>query len=137
MSREDQYNVTVSIDGTNLGTYDKMSGGEIDSDETKYRPGNLGPHVSLGGSILVGNVTVQRLYDLARDHSIVAFLKAAVGKGTMVVSKQSLDVNGNAYGKPVVYTGRFKTLTLPDVDSESSDAALVQLEMTPFGTVSA
>lgn len=137
MSREDQYNVTVSIDGTNLGTFDKMSGGEIDSDETRYRPGNLGPHVSLGGSVNVGNLTVQRLYDLSRDHTKVAFLKGRVGKGTMVVSKQSLDVNGNAFGKPVVYTGKLKQLTLPDVDSESSDAAMIELEMTPFGTVAA
>lgn len=137
MSREDQYNVTVSIDGTNLGTFDKMEGGEIDSEETRFKPGNMGPHVSLGGSIIVGNVTVTRLYDLLRDHPQVAFLKGRVGKGVMVVAKQSLDVNGNAFGKPVVYTGRFKMLTLPDVDSESADPAFMELEMTPFGTVAA
>jgi hypothetical protein len=50
MSRLDQYNVTVSLDGTPLGTFDKMTGGEIDSEETKYKPGGMAPQVSLGGS---------------------------------------------------------------------------------------
>lgn len=133
MSREDQYNVSVVIAGTNLGTFDTMDGGEIDSEELKYRPGGMAPQISLGGSKSISNVTVGRLYDLARDHSLVAFLDGQVGKGAATVTKQPLDTDGNAFGKPIVYTGKLKQLTLPGHNSESSDAAMIELEISVSG----
>jgi hypothetical protein len=133
--RADQFNVTCVIDGKDLGTWDKLSGGEVDSDETKYRPGAMGKPISLGGAVTVNNVTISRLFDLRREQSIIHWLLSRVGKGAMVVNKQPLDVDGNAYGRPLVYTGMLKQVTPPEHDSESSDAALVALEMTPAGTV--
>jgi len=35
----------------------------------------------------------------------------------------------------LVYTCKLKTVTVPEVDSESADAALLELECTPAGTV--
>jgi hypothetical protein len=133
--RQDQYNVTVVIDGEDLGTFDKFTGGEIDSEETTYKPGGMGARVSLGGSVNVGNVTISRLYDIEREQPIIHRLLARVGKGQMTVNKQPLDVDGNVYGRPLVYTGKLKQVNPPEVDSESSDAALLELEMTPAGTV--
>jgi hypothetical protein len=130
VSRLDQYAVSVSIDGTSLGVFDKMSGGEIDSEETKYKQGGMVPPVTLGGSISVGNVTVQRLFRLDRDKQQESFLKSRVGKGSVTVSKQSLDVDGNPYGSPTVYRGTYKQLTFPEPDSESSAAALLQIEVS-------
>jgi hypothetical protein len=134
-SRQDQYNVTVTIDGADYGTWDKMGGGEVDSEEKKYKPGGLAPEVSLGGSQTVGNITVSRLYDLARDHGTVKELLGRVGKAVVVVSKQPLDADGNAFGAPIVYRGTLKTCTPPEVDSESSDAAMIELEVTSSGAV--
>jgi hypothetical protein len=143
--RQDQYSVSVSLvtkdrttkedRTTGLGVWDKLEGGEIDSEETKYRPGAMAVQVSLGGSQNVGNVTVSRLYDLNRDHIQVDALIQAVGKGTVTVTKQALDVNGDPYGARIVYVGMLKAVTLPDVDSESSDAALIELEVATGGTV--
>lgn len=130
MSRVDQYSVTASVDGTTLGTFDKLSGGEIDSEETKYKPGAMAPQVSLGGSVTVNNVTIQRLYRLDRDLPQLPLLKSRVGKGKVTVTKQSLDVDGNPFGTPLVYRGVLKQLTFPDADSESSSAAMVQLEVS-------
>jgi len=135
MSRQDQYAVSMTVDGTKFGVFDKLSGGEIDSEETKYKPGGMAPPVSLGGSVEVGNLTISRLYVLNRDHDTIHWLISRVGKGQVVVSRQPLDVDGNAYGRPLVYTGTLKTVTPPEVDSESSDAALVECEITPAGTV--
>jgi len=135
MSRTDQYNVTVSLDDQDLGTWDKMTGGGVDSEEKKYKPGAMGPEVSLGGSVSVDNITVSRLYDLSRHHTTVKAIIAKVGKGTVVVSKQPLDVDGNVFGDPIVYRGKLKTCTPPEVDSEGNDAAMVELEVSSAGVV--
>jgi hypothetical protein len=145
MSRQDQYNVSMTVDGYLTGTWDKLEGGEIDSEENKYRPGAMGAHVSLGGSVEVGNLTISRLYDLQRDHGAVGskgnpgtihWMIERTGKGQCVISRQPLDIDGNAFGDPIVYSGTLKTVTPPEVDSESSDAGLLECEITPSGTVS-
>ena len=133
--RSDQYNVTAVVDGKDLGTFDKFSGGEVDSEETRYRPGAMGSPIALGGAVTVGNVTISRLYDLAREQGIIHWLIGRAGKGAVVINKQPLDVDGNAYGRPLVYTGMLKQINPPEHDSESSDAALLELEMVPTGTV--
>lgn len=130
MSRLDQYNVTVSVDGTALGTFDKMTGGELDSEETKYKPGGMVPQVSLGGSKTVNNVTVSRLFRLDRDLGLLPLLKSRVGKGVVYASKMSLDVDGNPYGTPLVYNGTLKQVKFPEPDSESSSAAMIELEIS-------
>ena len=134
-SRVDQYDVGVSIDGVDLGTFDKMSGGEVDSEETTYKPGAMGARISLGGSQNIGTITLSRLYDLARDHTIVHWLMARAGKASVVIKKKALDVDGNVFGAPLVYTGRLKLVHAPDHDSEAADAAQLELEVTPSGTV--
>lgn len=135
MSRQDQYAITMSVDGVDTGVWDKLTGGEIDSEETKFKPGGMGASVSLGGSVEVGNLTISRLYGLTRDHDRVHALISRVGKAAVVINRQPLDADGNAYGRPLVYTGTLKTVTPPEVDSESSDAALLECEVTPAGTV--
>lgn len=134
-TRQDQYSVTVIIDGVNTGIWDKMSGGEMDSEEVKYRPGGMAEQISLGGSRQIGNVTVSRLYDLDRDHPTIKTWMNRAGKAQVTVSKQTLDSDGNAYGAPLVYNGVLKTVTPPEHDSESSDAAMVELEISTSGAV--
>lgn len=136
--RQDQYAVTFNVDNVDLGVWDKLSGGEIDSEETKYKPGNMGPHVSLGGSVEVGTLTVSRLYTLAMFHGgddRIHWLIGRAGKGQCTLNRQPLDADGNAYGRPLVYTGTLKSVNPGEIDSESSDALLIECEVTPAGTV--
>lgn len=130
MSREDQFSVSVVVGGRSLGVFDTKEGGEVDSEELKYRPGGMAPQLSLGGFQNVGNVTVGRLFDLSRDLPDVPFLSHRAGKADMTVVVQHLDVDGNPFGKPYTYLGKFKQYTLPDHNSESSDAAMLELEMS-------
>ena len=134
-SRQDTYSVGVAIDGVDHGVWDKMTGGEVDSDETKYKPGGMQPEVSLGGSKSVGNITISRLYDLDRDHTVIKTLLSSAGTAEVTVTKQPLDVNAVPYGAPLVYTGKLKQVTPPEVDSESSDAGLVEIEVSSAGVV--
>lgn len=151
MSRQDQYNVTVAVtrnisgrdETRSLGTFDKMSGGNVDSEESKYRPGNMGDQVTLGGHRTVENVTVERLLDLSRDLAVsgaqvdnLRWAMHGAGSAKVVITKQSLDVNKQPFGKPLIYTGVLKAVTAPDVDSESTDAALWSMEITTNGTIS-
>jgi hypothetical protein len=138
-TRQDTWRITVQIKHpvtgrfNNYGVWDKLSGGAIDSDETKYNPGGMEDPVSLGGKKTVDNVTLSRLYRLERDHGTLQTLIVAAGKSPVIIAKQPMDIEGNVYGKPLVYRGRLKRVTPPETDSESSGPALVEIEVTVDG----
>ena len=129
-TREDTWFVSVSIDGRNCGPFDSLSGGEVDSEEAKYNPGGMVGEISLGGRRTIGNLTVGRYYDWARDHPLMAFLYDRAGKGRGSIGAQPLDVNGTPRGNPLTYEGTLKTVTRPDIDSTGTDAAVLELEFT-------
>lgn len=123
--------VTTFIDDFNLGTFETKTGGASDSEETTYRLGAMGERISLGGGKTPENVTVHRIYDLARDHTRTQWLEDRVGNGTsMEVHQQPLDSSRHAWGDPIIYTGTFKKYSIPDVDAQGNDASLIELEMT-------
>jgi hypothetical protein len=138
-TRHDTFLITVQVADPHSGVmidygiWDKKTGGAVDSSETKYFPGGMGPPISLGGRRITDNITVERLYRLARDHAHIARLMDSVGHSTMTIAQQPLDIDGNSYGTPIVWTGTLKKCTMPDADSETTAAALVALEMSVEG----
>ncbi len=139
-SREDLYSVSVKITDqagtTYTNVFDKMTGGDVASTETKFRPANgTADQVTLGGQRTVNNITVTRLYD--DSVSVVEhWLLGICGKAAMVVTKQPLDANGAPQGKPLAYSGKLMAVKPPATDSEASTAAMFELEMstvTPIG----
>jgi hypothetical protein len=133
MSLKRQYDVTAWIDHIGqLGTFDSLTGGGVDSDELKYHPGGMAEVVSLGGRSEIDNVVIGRLYVLTRDHKLyIAGSLFRPGKVGMVVTKQPLDPDGNVWGRPIVYIGTYKRCTPPEHDSTSSDASIIEYEMSP------
>lgn len=132
--RQDQYSIHVIVDQEDTGVWDKMSGGMVDSEETKYKPGGMAPSKTLGGTRDTETLTVSRLYELERDHNgLVQRLLAGAGRLRVVVNKQPLDPNGSPFGNPLTYAGVLKSCSPPEVDSESSDAALLAIEVTVEG----
>jgi hypothetical protein len=128
--------VRVSVDGIgDLGVFDKMTGGEVDSAEQKYSPGAMGPPMSLGGAQTMGNIVLERIFVLERDSPIIHKLMAAAGVKSITATKQPLDGNKVPYGRPLVYTGKLKQTAPPDHDSTSSNPAILHLEFVPTGTV--
>lgn len=138
MKREDTYEVRVKVNIgdtiLDLGVWDKMSGGEGDSNESRYRPGGLAAEVSLGGTKTIGNVTASKLYDESVDSWFHQVYEAR-GAATVDLSKQPLGADGNPKGRALGYSGVLKAVTPPDHDSESSDAALVAIEFVPNGSL--
>lgn len=136
--RQNQFLVTLSVtdpvtgETRNLGQWDKQSGGGLDSDESVYRAAG-GRRVSLGGSINPDNVTLSRLYDLVADHANLGWLLALVGRGRASISKVPTNAAFAASGAPQTWSGTLKRCTPPEVDSDSSDPALIELEFTIEG----
>lgn len=132
-TRADTWRITVGVNGIHTGVWDVKEGGDVDSNETTYKPGGLADPLSLGGTRNVANLTLRRNYRLDRDHPTSQRWINWVGKGKVVVTQQPLDVDGNAYGRPLVWNGTLKRCKLPDHDSNSSDAALIEIEVTVSG----
>lgn len=136
--REDLYKASCKITGTDGKTVsfdmDKFDGGEVTSKETKYRTGNgTVDQQSLGGATEVSNITVTALMTYPMYQQLT-WLMQQTGKATMYVYKQPLDVNGAAFGNPLVYKGVLTGVNPPKTDSESDAAgllALTQSTVTP------
>lgn len=131
---ESNSSVTVQVGSLNLGIFAYKSGGQVEAEDTKFRPGAMQPQVSLGGPIGVENVTVRKLYD-ASARGVVKQLRAMCGKAEMTVTYQPLDADGNPSGAPDVYRGKLMRVTTPDADSNSNDAAQLELECSTHGAV--
>lgn len=138
-TRQDTYSVNVQVEHPtngnmiNYATWDKLTGGGLSASAASYNPGGMAPPVSLGGRRTTANIVVSRLYRLGRDHDVVQQLLDGVGKSAMIVTKQPLDIEGVAYGRPIVYKGVLDRVTPPEVDSEGSAAGLIELEMVVEG----
>lgn len=134
MSRQDQYSVTLTLTLNNetlsLGIWDKFDGGEVDSEETRYRPGAMGAEISLGGFVTVGNVTLSKLFDQAADLPRLGKMLLWVGRAQATAIKQPLSVTGVPVGKALKYQGTLKRVSPPAADSESSAPGLIEVELT-------
>lgn len=137
--RLDTRNLTVTVrnvpDTADIisGIWDKKTGGEIDSEETIYHPGGMADPVSLGGRRNVGNLVLTRLCRVERDWGALPSLISGVGKSRVVVGDQARDIDGNPVQNTLTYNGRLKRVTPPEVDSESSGPALIEIEVTVDG----
>jgi hypothetical protein len=132
-ARQDTWIINVHLNGNTLGVWDKKTGGELDSDEVKYYPGGMAMPQSLGGRRTTGNLTLQRLFDRVDDLSKINTILNAVGKGKVDVAQRVMDLDGNPVGRAVHWTGILKRAQVPDVDSESTTAALLEIEVSVSG----
>lgn len=132
-TRADTWAVSLFIEGIDFGLFDVKEGGDVDSEETKYKPGGMRPPVTLGGSRTTENVTIRRNYRLGRDHIESDRLFNWAGNANCEVHQQPLDHDGNAWGKPIIYRGKLKRFSPPDHDSNSNDAAMLEIEISIDG----
>ena len=135
MSQSNQWLITVVVDGTPLGIFDKMSGGDSAATTVKYRPGGMVPEIELGGAKTINDVTVSRLYDLARDHVQAKAIEAKNGKARVTVSQQPLDPFGAPWGAPIIRGGVLKSVKVPEADSMSQNASLLELTVSVDGSI--
>lgn len=133
--RQDQWQITVVVDGQDLGTWDTFSGGAATSSETKYRPGGLAHQISLGGQPSVDNITVGKLVEKTDWPTTKKLMALRTGKAEAVVTRQPLDTDGSPWGDPLVYRGTLLTVTPGDTDSNATAASVWQLTISTTGDV--
>jgi hypothetical protein len=129
-----QTRVTAVIGGINLGVCAFKGGGQVEAEETKYRPGSMQPQQSLGGPVSVENVTIRRLFD-PQLRSLFHTLTNMVGKADCTVTSQPLDADGNPSGDPQIYRGVLNRVTPPESNSNANDAAELELEISTHGSI--
>lgn len=128
--------VMVSVDEQNLGVWTTKSGGAVEIEDTKHRPGGLEPQIALGGLQSVENVTVSKLYDAEMASGLFSKLYASMGK-PMSVTYQPINADKTNKGNAVTYEGILGRVAPPDADANSSDVAMLELELFAHGTVKA
>jgi hypothetical protein len=135
----DQAYVTASVtyrgETRDLGVFNSFDGGEATSDDTKVRRGGTRNQRALGGPKSIGNVTLARDYDLARDHNNIHWLYNAVGAARVTAQHFFTDDNDQPYGRPLIYTGVLIRSTKPGHDIDSADVANLELEVSCDGQV--
>jgi|SRR5215831_1204360 len=140
--RQDTWLITVHVENpgnpgsmVDYGIWDKLTGGAKQAQASTYRPGGMKPPISLGAVPTVTNVVVSRLARGYRDLQNIQQLFDAVGSSSMTVKRTPLDLEGNVMPgvNGTVYQGRLDRISLPDIDSEGSAAALIELEMVVEG----
>jgi len=135
--RQDNWLNTVTIDGKSFGVWDTLAGGDIESSETKYRPGGMQPEVSLGGNVSVNNLTLGKLLTQGdyTDQLRALMTTGRVGKAPASVSRQPLDADGNPFGTPLTYTGKLMHVLPGDTDSNGSAASQWQVVISTNGSI--
>lgn len=133
MSRSDQRSVSITIDGEPTGIWDALSGGEVDSEETKYREGGGGNEVTLGGRQTTENLVAARLFKLDRDLPKIKGWMARAGKAPVVVTEQFLDRDNAPATTGLTYKGILKRVARAEHDSESNEAARYEIEVSTAG----
>ncbi len=113
------------------GTVDYMSGGAEQQPTSKYYNGGAGSPDIIKGRRVVDNVVVRKRYTpLAGNEYVKGLRKLQKANQTFTITKQPLDENGTAVGRPEVLTGcKIVRITKPDYDEQSdSDAAIIEVE---------
>jgi hypothetical protein len=145
MSRRDQWKVQVNInqpDGTPWPglprdmIFDAMTGGGMGSTSTKYRPGNMGQQMSLGGTKDIANATCSRLMASDRDWPLFDTWADAAGVANAIITRWPLNARGVINGPGIQWRGTLITATPPDVDSNSQDPAIFTIEVETEGSPS-
>lgn len=125
--------VTLIIDGVSYERWDVKSGGQTTAEITKHRPGGTVDEVQYDGLPTTEDVTLNRAYDRARDHVLLARLHNKVGNGEIMVSWQPTDGNMiPTADDPITRPGKLAGAPSlgPDYDSTSSDKQLITVTLS-------
>jgi hypothetical protein len=126
---EQNFLLTVVVDGQSLGTFDSFSGGDATAKSIKHRPGGMGPEVNYASLPVFSALTVSRVLEPARDWELIRTLNQKAGRVNASMTEQPLDADGNPWGNPKVYSGAFRGVKPGKVDSTSDNLRMFEVDL--------
>jgi len=114
--------------------FTQKSGGEETNDVTQVHPGGGGDPVNVEGRTTVGQVTLQKPYDLILDGPLNQWsrLWSQGIKKPLTLIVQPVTSQGIPLGEPDVYVGCSRqSFKHPDVQTDSSSAAMLEITVQP------
>jgi hypothetical protein len=129
--RQDQATISVPVLPVQLPfvkSWATLEGGDLESEDTKTRPGGMLGQVNLGGPTTRSDATVMRPYT-AELHPYIVALEEIAGQGVMNITYTILNAVGQTIGPVVTLTGLLKSVTRPNFDSNATGAAMLTLVM--------
>lgn len=130
MSLQTNYAAGLAIPGIPLIIgFEKWAGGDIESDETKYRSAASRKETARGGMSSRQNVTLSRECDAA-TWALKDALSDCAGVEPCTAVRQMLDNRGSPVGAPMTVTGIVKAIKWPDFDLSSSAVGLLEIEVS-------
>ena len=122
--------VTVSINGTTVGTFDTFDGGDALAPSAQHRSGGQANMTSYKTLAKYSEASVSRVLNLAVDWETVRGLVPLAGQVPMTATLQPLDSDLVAYGNSRTATGLFLGVSGVKVDSNSEALQSFMLHMS-------
>lgn len=123
----------VTVDGQPLGGFQTITGGEVSAESVKDRPPGAVYEDAVEAVPTVGNITVSRSWDEARDGAILSFLNARAGWGVSNVSRIRRDRNKKQVGS-TTYSALLVRVTPTEGNTNGGgDKGMLELEFNVTG----
>jgi len=111
-------------------TFDKFSGGDVQSTINKHRPGGMGPEISFLALPTYSDVSISKAWNTGTNNALWQDLTSVIGNSIAQVTVQPLDDGGNAWGAATVYTGRINKAMPGGTDSNSNSVRLLEVGLS-------
>lgn len=126
---EQQWLVSLNVNGVDYGVFDKFSGGDVTSSPVKNRPGGMGDEITYTALPVYSDIVITKVYETQKDHARVGLLKTLVGRAVATVTLQPLDDSGIPWGSPTVFNGRLAAVKTGQTDSNSNSPRMVEIDL--------
>lgn len=133
MGRMNQFAVTFSADGRDLGLWSAAEGGGVGGDPTVHYPGGMRPAVNLGADVTTDALTLRKLEADLSDDDLEYLLDIVGTSRPCVADRQRLDARNASTRRPMLYRGTISNVNPSNVDSSSNDAALIEVVLAVTG----
>lgn len=128
-STQRHFRVRASINGVDLGVFDRRTGGVTSANNPKHTPGSSpSEQVALGGARTTEDVTISRDFVATRDHDLIRRFRPLCGLAEMTVSQVPLDKDGREFGRPDIWTGVMQMIGPPEYNS-AADAPVSSFDI--------
>jgi len=128
--REDQADIRVQVNGVAYGeSWATASGGNLEADDSKTRPGGMGREVTIGGPASRDDLEVE----IQLDDVVLGWHRAlenVLGVGEAKIAITFLAPDRTPTGQTMTMVGVLKAVTLPDMASDSGDVGMYKLAMS-------